>query len=61
VLRNLDEEGIPIQISERFYRKDDDRLALMSRILRSVLQADDQLSNFEQEWMSDLLMPTTKA
>lgn len=56
VPRNLDEEGIPIQISERFYRREDDRVTLISRILESLDSNDPRLSQFEQEWMRDLLV-----
>jgi hypothetical protein len=51
-LRNLDEEGIPIQISERFLQADDDRNSLARR-LAQVAVADDGavLTAFERAWL----------
>ena len=54
LLRNLDEEGYPIQILERFYRSGDTRETLLIRLQEAVTEAE-QLTSFEQKWMTDLL------
>jgi hypothetical protein len=55
VLKNLDEEGIPIQISERFYRRDDTRADLLSRMAEAARSNVGQLSAFERDWIVDAL------
>ena len=54
VLKNLDEEGVPIQISERFYRTDD-RVALIDALTRAVVSDSERLSEFEREWVAAAL------
>jgi hypothetical protein len=55
VLKNLDEEGVPIQISERFYRGLDDRKALVSALTAAVSFRTDALSDFERGWVASAL------
>lgn len=40
-LKNLDEEGIPIQISERFYQVGDDRISLTAKLAVAALTGSD--------------------
>ena len=54
LLRNLDEEGYPIQILERFYRNGDKRETLLYRLREATFQSDT-LNEFEKDWMSELL------
>jgi len=55
VLKNLDEEGVPIQISERFYTGRDDRTALLSALTAAVVFQTDALTKFERGWVSSAL------
>jgi len=55
LLKNLDEEGVPIQISERFYRRDDSRAGLLSRLAAAARSNNGDLTLFEQEWLADAL------
>ncbi|GAB9076959.1 DEAD/DEAH box helicase [Bradyrhizobium diazoefficiens] len=54
-LKNLEEEGVPIQISERVLRKDDSAFALGQR-LRQLAQLESSLfSSFERDWILEAL------
>lgn len=53
-LKNLDEEGIPIQISERFFAGES-REALSKKLLTLARQKSNQLSPFEQSWVLSAL------
>lgn len=55
VLKELDEEGIPIQISERFYLNGDSKLRLRNRLLSQMHTNTSQLTDFEKEWLSQAL------
>jgi hypothetical protein len=57
LLKELDEEAIPIQIAERFYRSGDDKAALISRMMESAKATDDRLSEFERSWLLDVISP----
>jgi hypothetical protein len=50
-LRDLDEEGIPIQISERFLRPGDDKAALSQRLAEIAVRGHPQLTSFERDWL----------
>ena len=50
-LRNLDEEGIPIRISERFIRPGDDRNNLARRLAEVAIEGSGDLTPFEREWL----------
>jgi hypothetical protein len=53
ILKQLDEEGIPIQISERFIVDDDTKQTLKHR-LREIAHSDDErMSLFERRWVSE--------
>jgi DEAD/DEAH box helicase/Helicase conserved C-terminal domain len=54
-LKNLDEEGVPIQISERFYVDGDDRTALIARLAEAVLRRSPELNTFERSWVTEAL------
>lgn len=54
-LRNLDEEGVPIQISERFVRADDDRNSLARRLALIATQGHPSLTPFERSWLLSAL------
>jgi hypothetical protein len=51
VLKNLDEQGIPIQIAERFSNDNDTILSLTRRIRAAARDGDKRLSAFERDWM----------
>lgn len=53
ILKELDEEGIPIQISERFYRDGDTKLTLKSRLVGLCIDGEDRLTEFEKDWILD--------
>ena len=50
VLKNLDEEGIPIQISERFY-EGEDKEQLTKKLLLLACGRSQDLTAFEQKWI----------
>lgn len=53
ILKNLDEEGIPIQISERFYQANDTRTTLLHRLTDASLASTSDLTEFERQWVID--------
>ncbi|MCB1466697.1 MAG: hypothetical protein KDK08_06040 [Rhizobiaceae bacterium] len=52
VLRSLDEEGIPIQISERFVRGGDSKKTLIQRLEHAARDPSGLLSDFERDWLA---------
>lgn len=50
-LRNLDEEGVPIQISERFLQPGDDRNTLARRLAEVAVTGGTALTTFERAWL----------
>ncbi|WP_144656365.1 DEAD/DEAH box helicase [Achromobacter dolens] len=50
VLKNLDEEGVPIQISERFYRNET-KEALANKLVFLAKTKSKHLTEFEQKWI----------
>ncbi len=50
-LRSLDEEGIPIQISERFLAAGDNKKSLALRLEKAAREGSDMLSEFERDWL----------
>lgn len=50
-LRNLDEEGVPIQISERFLQPGDDRNSLARRLAEVATTGGTTLTDFERAWL----------
>lgn len=55
VLKELDEEGVPIQISERYYVEGDDKPRLRARLLNECQSPTSQLSDFEREWLQQAI------
>jgi hypothetical protein len=51
-LKNLDEEGVPIQISERFFRNGETRADLILRLEAAVRSRSPELSDFERHWLA---------
>lgn len=54
-LKMLEEQGVPIQISERFLIATDTISSLSKRLKRLAQQQDQRLSPLEQEWIIDAL------
>lgn len=50
-LKMLEEEGVPIQISERFASNTDTVNTLRSKLLNLAIQQDPRLSILEREWL----------
>jgi hypothetical protein len=55
VLKNLDEQGIPVQISERFLRRDDTIEMLRARLIQEARNARAGLTPFERRWVLEAL------
>jgi len=56
VLKNLDEQGVPVQISERFLRHGDTIETLRIRLIQEAgNEASDRLTSFERRWVIDAL------
>ncbi|CAN7654218.1 DEAD/DEAH box helicase [Rhizobium sp. LjRoot254] len=55
VLKELDEEGVPVQIGERFYRSNDTRQMLRDRLMLAVNSEASALTAFERVWLMDVL------
>ncbi|MHC2574709.1 DEAD/DEAH box helicase [Rhizobium leguminosarum] len=51
-LKNLDEEGVPIQITERFYMSNDTYSSLVARLSAAVTTRSSDLSEFERAWVA---------
>jgi len=56
VLKNLDEQGVPVQISERFLRHGDTIERLRVRLIQEAgNEASGRLTPFERRWVIDAL------
>lgn len=55
VLKNLDEQGVPVQISERFLRRNDTIEALRARLIQEARNPNSDLTKFEKQWILDAL------
>ena len=55
VLKELDEEGIPIQVSEKFHMDGDTKASLKQRLTDLCQAEDERLSHFEHDWIMDAL------
>jgi hypothetical protein len=55
LLKELDEEGVPVQIAERFYKIDDSKTTLISKLEEAIASPDDRLTDFEKQWLADVL------
>ena len=51
ILKELDEEGIPIQISERFYIDGDTKIVLKERLAAMCDLEDAPITPFEKDWL----------
>lgn len=56
VLKELDEEGIPVQIAERFYSDGDSKPRLIEKLENARSSPEDKLTDFEKEWLTDVLL-----
>ena len=55
VLKDLDEEGVALPISERFFHDGDSREVVVSRLREACINPGSQLSPFERRWLRDVL------
>ncbi len=55
ILKELDEEGIPIQIAERYYIEGDSKTLLRNRLLQACNDFETDLSAFERDWLQQTL------
>lgn len=55
ILRELEEEGVPIQISQEFYVDGDTKTSLRSRLHNAIHDPKAALSQFEREWLRQAL------
>ena len=56
VLKNLDEQGVPVQISERFLQRDDTIKSLSARLIEEARSRQSQLTTFERKWVLSALV-----
>jgi hypothetical protein len=54
-IKILDERGVPIQISERFYQPNDTTESLATRLLGFALSGARGMTEFEREWVLEVL------
>lgn len=55
ILKELDEEGVPIQISQAFYVDGDTKTTLRNRLSEAIQDSKAALSEFEREWLRQAL------
>jgi hypothetical protein len=55
ILKELDEEGVPIQISERFYADGDTKASLKRRLKELPQTSGNGMTEFEQTWIQEAL------
>ncbi|WP_170342785.1 DEAD/DEAH box helicase [Ruegeria arenilitoris] len=55
ILKELDEEGVPIQISQAFYVDGDSKTTLRNRLYEAIHNPKTALSDFEREWLKQAL------
>jgi late competence protein required for DNA uptake (superfamily II DNA/RNA helicase) len=55
VLKNLDEQGVPVQISERFLIKGDTIASLRQRLVNEAQKSGSSMTDFERTWVLDAL------
>jgi hypothetical protein len=56
VLKNLDEQGVPVQISERFLQGNDSIQSLSARLIREASSPQGGLTPFERKWVLSALV-----
>lgn len=55
ILKELDEEGVPIQISQEFYVDGDTKTSLRNRLYEAIHDPQTALTEFEREWLQQAL------
>jgi hypothetical protein len=55
ILKELDEEGVPIQISQAYYVDGDTKTTLRNRLYEAIHNPKAALSEFEREWLEQAL------
>jgi late competence protein required for DNA uptake (superfamily II DNA/RNA helicase) len=55
ILKNLDEQGVPVQISERFLKPNDSLESLRRRLIEHARQVDAAMTPFERHWILEAL------
>lgn len=55
VLKNLDEQGVPVQISERFLVRNDTIETLRDRLVQQARNSQSEMTEFERQWVLDAL------
>ncbi|HZH09818.1 MAG TPA: DEAD/DEAH box helicase [Microvirga sp.] len=55
ILKHLDEQGVPIQISEKYFEAWDDITSLTSKLIAAAETNDEVLSEFERHWIIEAL------
>jgi len=55
ILKDLDEEGVPIQIAEKYYVEGDSKSSLRTRLSAAVREQHAGLTVFERHWLRDAL------
>lgn len=55
ILKELDEEGVPIQITQAFYVDGDTKTTLRNRLYEAIRDPKAALSEFEREWLQQAL------
>ncbi|WP_299656983.1 DEAD/DEAH box helicase [uncultured Jannaschia sp.] len=55
ILKELDEEGVPVQISQAFYVDGDTKTTLRNRLSEAIQDPKEALSEFEREWLRQAL------
>lgn len=55
ILKELDEEGVPVQISQAFYVDGDTKTTLRNRLSEAIEDPKAALSEFEREWLRQAL------
>jgi hypothetical protein len=60
-LKILEEQGVPIQISERFLRPTDTVSTLGARLRNAAQNTESPLSSMERQWIKDALPPSNGA
>ncbi len=55
ILKELDEEGVPIQLSQAFYVNGDTKTTLRNRLSEAIQDPKAALSEFEREWLRQAL------
>jgi len=55
ILKNLDEQGVPVQISERFIEPNDSLDLLRRRLIEEARNPQSRLTAFEKQWVFDAL------